>query len=69
LIYYNLETNISISTKKNSPIFEKIENYFNLIWNNEENKNFTVNYTTYEDNSFFKKLIYHFQEWSGLSSF
>ena len=66
---YNLETNISISTEKDSPIFEKIESYFNLIWNNEENKNFTVNYTTYEDNSFFKKLSYHFQEWSGLSSF
>jgi phosphatidylserine/phosphatidylglycerophosphate/cardiolipin synthase-like enzyme len=66
---YNLETNISINTEKNSPLFKDVENYFNLIWNNKENKNFTVDYSTYEDNSFLKKIIYRFQEWSGLSSF
>ena len=65
---YNLETNVLISSKEDTDFGKKIEEYFENIWENE-NINYTVDYSVYRDDSFWKKMIYRFQEFSGLSSF
>ncbi len=65
---YNLETDLKIVAKNDSSLVKHIEDYFNQIWNNEDGT-FTTDYETYQDDSLGKKLIYRFQEFSGLSSF
>ncbi len=66
---YNLETNIWISANSNAKIMINTHNYFNKIWNNEDGKIYTTNYTSFKDVSKFKILIYKIQESLGLSTF
>ncbi len=65
---YNLELCVKVTTKKDSQLEKEIEKYFDKILNNESGT-FTIDYGVYEDNSFLKKLIYRFQEFSGFSTF
>lgn len=65
---YNLETDLKIVAKNDSSLVKNIEDYFNQIWNNEAGT-FTTEYETYQDDSLGKKILYRFQEFSGLSSF
>ena len=65
---YNLETNVLINSKEETNFSREIEEYFENIWKNE-NINYTMDYSVYLDDSFWKKIIYRFQEFSGLSSF
>lgn len=66
---YNLETDALVFTETSSGPGLEFNEYFNKLWNNENNQHFTVDYKVYEDNSSKKTLIYRFQEFSGLSSF
>lgn len=66
---YNLEMNVMTTGEISSPLEQKVENYFNRIWQNENNQNYTANYEKYQDDSFFKKVLYELQESSGVSSF
>lgn len=66
---YNLETNIWISAKNDKKIMIDANNYFNKIWNNEDNKTYTVDYDLFKDVSKFKILLYKIQEGLGLSTF
>ena len=65
---YNLETDLQIVAKNDSSLVKHIEDYFNQIWNNEDGI-FTTDYETYQDDSLGKKILYRFQEFSGLSSY
>lgn len=66
---YNLETDVKIETygKKNE-LSTEISKYFSRIWNNEDGQ-YTSDYSKYQDESFIKKVIYRFQEFSGLCTF
>lgn len=66
---FNLETNIELKAKSNSKIVLDIKNYFEKIWNNQEGKYYTVSYQIYKDESFFKKIMYRLQEFTGLCNF
>ncbi len=66
---YNLESNISVVAKSSTVFMQDVGNYFNKIWNNENQHRYTVDYNIYQDKSFFKYLIYRIQEATGLCSF
>ncbi len=53
---YNLETNVVVRGDNNLPLFKDLEFYFDLIWDNQENKNFTVDYSVfcYQDDILFE---------------
>lgn len=65
---FNLETNVMIVTDDNHEISVDICNYFETIWNNVDGI-YTTDYSTYQDDSFLKKILYRIQEWTGLSTF
>lgn len=65
---YNLETNIKIIAKNDSEITKNVIDYFDRIWENEDGE-YTLDFSEYEESNFFKNIIYRFQEWSGLSTF
>jgi phosphatidylserine/phosphatidylglycerophosphate/cardiolipin synthase-like enzyme len=65
---YNLESNVLVKTNEDHLLSEDFLNYFNLIWSNNDGQ-YTVDYSEYEDNSLLKKYIYKFQEVTGMSSF
>lgn len=64
----NLETDIKLTASKEKNISKEIESYFDMLWNNE-NDNYTIDFSQYEDPSKMKYLLYRFQEASGFSSF
>lgn len=65
---YNLESNLYIEMPSSHEFAQQIEHYFNQLWNNEEGQ-YTVDFEVYEDQALWKKLIYHIQEATGLSTF
>lgn len=64
---YNLETDLKISASNDSKLVKEIENYFNKIWNNKKGV-YTVDLEEYRETSLWKKFLYLFQEWTGLST-
>ncbi len=65
----NLETDALVSASIDSEFGKRVSNYFELIWNNEENRLFTVPYDVYKDESAWKTGLYRFQEATGMSTF
>lgn len=66
---YNLETNVKIETYgENNEFSGEISEYFNRIWNNEDGQ-YTSDFSKFQDESFIKKVIYRIQEFSGLCTF
>lgn len=65
---YNLEADLKIQAPNDSKVAVDIEKYFDRLWNNRDG-NYTVALEKFYKKSFFKTIIYRFQEWSGLSSF
>ncbi len=65
---YNLELSVKVTAETDSILKNEIDDYFERILNNEDGI-YTTDYSTYEDNSLFKKLVYRFQELTGLSTF
>ncbi|MCA9459332.1 MAG: phospholipase, partial [Nanoarchaeota archaeon] len=66
---YNLETNILVTGKESSKIFQEMHTYYNKIWNNENDNIYTLKYDSYKDETRWKYWFYRFQEWSGLSTY
>lgn len=66
---YNLELDVMITGDNNDVSIKNIYNYSKMIWENRDNKNYTIDYKKYMDNSFFKIALYYLQETSGISSF
>lgn len=66
---YNLETDIMVSGESQFEVMKKVNNYFNLLWNNEDNKLFTQDYAIFADRSIWKYLWYRLQEFTGFCSF
>lgn len=66
---FNLETNFWLEMTNESEIFSEMDHYFNRIWNNQDGNLYTGDYSKYGENVWWKNWAYHFQEFSGLSSF
>jgi len=66
---YNLELDVLIKGKKDSPLIKKIDDYFSMIWENNDSNYYTVKYNAYEDRSIIKYVIYRIQEFTGFCSY
>jgi phosphatidylserine/phosphatidylglycerophosphate/cardiolipin synthase-like enzyme len=66
---YNLELDVYVKTPNNSSFAIETYNYFDIIWTNKDNNTYTVDYTTYEDNSKFKYCLYKLSEFTGLCTY
>lgn len=64
----NLETNIKIKGSKDLPETQRMLDYFDLIWENQDGL-YTSDYDVHAESSLWKTWLYRFQEWSGLSTF
>ena len=65
---YNLEADLEIIAKKGNDFTKEVVAYFQRIWKNEQG-NYTVPFETYQQNSFFKKILYYIQETTGLCTY
>ena len=65
----NLETDIAVNGPTDMPLFRDIRKYMDLQWNNTEGKQFSVDYIDYYDNSFHRRMLYHWMERTGMSTF
>jgi len=63
---YNLEADLVIVA--DSALNHTVADYFERLWTNRDGQ-FTLDFSAYEDTSLFKRLLYRFQEFSGLASF
>ncbi|MGV6807974.1 MAG: phospholipase D-like domain-containing protein [bacterium] len=66
---FNLETNLLVSASGSSGFYQSAQAYFDLLWNNEPGRIFSVDYGAYRDESRWKYWLYRFMEFSGLSTF
>lgn len=64
----NLETNVKVKGTKDQPQVQRMLDYFDRIWENEDGV-YTSAYEVHAESSLWKTWLYRFQEWSGLSTF
>jgi phosphatidylserine/phosphatidylglycerophosphate/cardiolipin synthase-like enzyme len=65
----NLETDIAVRGPKTSSLFTDVNKYIELLWHNSDGRKFSLDYNEYDDNSFFKLLMYRWMEATGMSTF
>lgn len=65
---YNLESDLMVRLNNDDPLIQDFNLYFDKIWENK-NGTYTVDYSEYEGNSLWKKIVYRIQESTGLSTF
>ncbi len=66
---FNLETNVVVTgTTATSSIIDA-QVYFDDAWQNTDNRQYSVDYSHYKDGSLWRRGLYRFMEWSGMSSF
>ena len=66
---YNLETNMRVIGTAQAQVFRDAAQYFDSTWTNANDRQMTVEYAKYADESKVKYWIYRFMEWSGISTF
>ena len=66
---YNLETDFRVLGKPQDAVFKDAQQYFDSSWANLNNRQISVPYPKYADESKLKYALYRFMEWSGLSTF
>jgi phosphatidylserine/phosphatidylglycerophosphate/cardiolipin synthase-like enzyme len=65
----NLETDIAVHGPTAIPLFMDVRKYIDLLWNNTDGKEFSVDYIEYADKSFSKRMLYYWMEGTGMSTF
>lgn len=65
----NLETDIAVTGPAGSPLFIDVRNYIDLQWGNTDGRKFSVDYTSYADKAFHRRVLYHWMERTGMSTF
>jgi phosphatidylserine/phosphatidylglycerophosphate/cardiolipin synthase-like enzyme len=66
---YNLEANVSVTAEDDALFIKAVADFFDMIWDNRDDKYYTVSYEAYKDESAMKRIVYLIQEYAGLSSF
>jgi phosphatidylserine/phosphatidylglycerophosphate/cardiolipin synthase-like enzyme len=66
---YNLETNVYLEADTEFTALREAKAYFEKVWNNEEGRVYTIEYSEYSEDSYAKNLLYRFMEDLGISSF
>jgi len=65
---YNLEANLAVKIPLNSELANKMKRYFDTVWHNRGG-NYTVDYSSYTDDSKLRYWQYRLMEATGMSSF
>ncbi|WP_010305695.1 phospholipase D-like domain-containing protein [Kurthia senegalensis] len=65
---FNLETDLYAKLPVEHDTAQQLLTYYNQIWNNIDG-NYTVSYETYGEKIWWKTVLYHIQEFTGLSTF
>ena len=65
----NLETDIAVKGPSDISFFEDIRKYIDLQWNNTNGKKFSVDYNSFYDKAFHRRMLYHWMEITGMSTF
>jgi len=65
----NLETDIAVFGPGDIPIFLDVRNYFDVQWGNTDGRKFSVDYIDYSDKSLHRRVLYHWMERTGMSTF
>ena len=66
----NMEANLLIEDSETA--MHRFKSYFDLIWNNSDGLQYTLDYSAWEETGWkakAKAILYRLQEWSGLSTF
>lgn len=66
---FNLETNTAIRGRSSDQVFGNAGDYFSLLWNNADQKKFSVSYHQYEDHSRIRIVLYRWMEAIGMCTF
>ncbi len=66
---FNLETNVVVTGSIASAPFTDAQTYFDDAWHNTGGRQYSVDYAHYKDESLWRRGLYRFMEWSGISSF
>jgi phosphatidylserine/phosphatidylglycerophosphate/cardiolipin synthase-like enzyme len=66
---FNLETNVVVTGTVTSAPFTDAQTYFDDAWHNTGGREYSVDYAHYKDESLWRRGLYRFMEWSGISSF
>ncbi len=66
---FNLETNVLVLGSTSTTAISAGQIFFDEVWNNENGKNYTTDYSTYADDSLSKKVLYLITEFTGMSSY
>lgn len=66
---FNLETNVLIRTPASTKVFKDAKFHFDLLWQNQSGRVFSVPYEDYADGSVVKRWLSRFMEASGFSTF
>lgn len=66
---FNLEANVLVRGKSGDKVFVDARSYFELLWQNDADREFSLDYAEYADNSILRKLMYRVIEATGVSTF
>ena len=66
---FNLEMNVIVRGESEHPVFGDVRAYFEQLWGNTEDREFTVDYEDYADPSLLKRTLYRAMEASGMCTF
>jgi len=66
---FNLETNVVVTGTTVNTSITDAQVYFDDAWQNTDNRQYSVDYSHYKDGSLWRRGLYRFMEWSGMSSF
>ena len=66
---FNLETDVVVRGSRDERVFFTTRKYFDDEWNNLADRTFSLPYERYEDGSWWRRRLYRFMEWSGISTF
>lgn len=59
---------MEIKTTNNSYIAKDVKDYYNRIYNNIDGE-YTLDFASYHEKSFWKNAMYYFQEFTGLCTY
>ncbi len=66
---FNLETDVVVTAAPEEEIIRDASNLHHRLWNNEDNRNYTLEYERYRDAGRFRYAIYWLMEKTGISTF
>ncbi|MDH3329049.1 MAG: phospholipase D-like domain-containing protein [Desulfobulbaceae bacterium] len=66
---FNLETKVMVRGNREEEVFADARSYFELLWQNDSGREFTLDYAGYADNSKLRKFLYRVIEAIGVCTF